>query len=95
MALGRSASSSTRIPRAIAPLVTTTTSSPAAWRAASSAHTAASTSVRGEPSSWATIEEPSLTTVRAMARASNLPFPVELRGLEPLTFALPARRSSS
>ncbi len=67
MALGRVTSPITRAPRAIAPLVTTTTSSPAAWRAATSSQTAPSTSARSSPESSATMLDPSLMTVRAMA----------------------------
>src|SRR4051794_7970138 len=57
----------TCIPRAIAPLVTTTTSSPAAWRRATSSHTRASTLARSIPVSSATMLEPSLMTKRAIA----------------------------
>src|SRR3954470_16579949 len=61
----------TRIPCAIAPLVTTITSSPARWRDATVSQTPARTSRRGSPRSSATIEEPSLTTTRLIA-ATNL-----------------------
>src|SRR5262249_62353908 len=56
------------MPRAIAPLVTTTISSPAAWRAATWAQTRARTSARRSPESSATMLDPSLTTYRAMRR---------------------------
>ncbi len=49
-------------PRAIAPEVTTTTSTPSRCSAAISSHTRATTESRSSPSSSATIEEPSLTT---------------------------------
>src|SRR3954447_7437208 len=52
------------MPRAIAPEVTMTTSSPAAWRAAMSSHSAPSTSARTSPASSATTLVPSLTTTR-------------------------------
>ena len=54
----------TRIPRAIAPLVTTITSAPSRCRAASWSQTPASTSVRGLPSLSATTLDPSLMTTR-------------------------------
>src|ERR1700760_1911995 len=53
----------TLIPRAIAPLVTTITSSPPLWRAASSPARPPSTSMRSSPSLAATTLEPSLTTI--------------------------------
>jgi hypothetical protein len=62
IARGRTGSSITRMPRAIAPLVTTTISSPAACRAATWSHTRARTSARRSPESWATMLDPSLTT---------------------------------
>ena len=52
----------TRMPRAIAPLVTSTTSWPAAWRAAASAQMRSITSARSSPESSATMLEPSLMT---------------------------------
>ena len=55
-----------RIPRAIAPLVTTITSVSSRWISASMSHTPASTSSRGEPSLSATTLEPSFTTIRRM-----------------------------
>src|SRR5437588_90310 len=55
------------MPRAIAPLVTITTSSPAPRRPAAASHTRPSTSARGSPVSSATMLEPSLTTTRRMA----------------------------
>src|SRR3954454_4158792 len=71
MALGRPPSDMMLNPRAMAPLDTSTTSSPAARRAATSAQMPARTSPRTEPSSLATIPEPSLMTWRAM-RARSL-----------------------
>ena len=68
MARGRTGSSITRIPRAIAPLVTITTSSPARCSAAASSQIAARTSARSSPPSSATMLEPSLTTVRPWAQ---------------------------
>src|SRR3954451_19388641 len=56
----------TRIPNAIAPLVTTTNSSPAAGAAASWSAVPASTSMRSSPSLPATTLEPSFTTMRLM-----------------------------
>src|SRR4051794_11663350 len=64
MARGRIGRSSRRIPRAIAPEVTMITSSPAAWRTATSSQRAASTSARTSPASSATTLVPSLTTTR-------------------------------
>src|SRR3954451_12357655 len=58
------------MPRAMAPLVTMTISSPAARRRATSSHTRPTTSTRSAPSSWATIDEPSLTTRRAIQRTT-------------------------
>src|SRR5271167_2436581 len=52
------------MPRAIAPLVTTTTSPPSRCRPARTSQTRASTSRRGSPSLPATTLEPSLTTTR-------------------------------
>src|SRR4051812_33872013 len=52
------------MPTAIAPLVTTTTSTPARRSAATCSQTRSSTSSRGAPESSATIEEPSLMTTR-------------------------------
>src|ERR1700733_5589539 len=52
------------MPRAIAPLVTTITSSPARCRAANWSHRLASTSIRGVPSGSATTLDPSLMTTR-------------------------------
>src|ERR671928_94463 len=57
----------TCIPRAIAPLSTTTPSPPAAWRRATSSQTRASTLARSMPVSSATMLEPSLMTKRAIA----------------------------
>src|SRR3954454_17776890 len=62
MALGRAGSSSSRIPRAMAPEVTTTTSTPARWRLANYSHTRAMTARRSSPLSSVMTEEPSLTT---------------------------------
>jgi hypothetical protein len=64
--VGRIGSSIRRIPRAIAPEVTSTTSSPAAWRFATSWQSASSTSVRSSPASSATMLEPSFTTTVAI-----------------------------
>ena len=57
----------TPIPRAIAPLVTTTGSRPARAAAASSSQIAAEHVRRGSPRSSATMLDPSLTTRRPMA----------------------------
>src|SRR3954464_7963720 len=56
----------TSIPRAIAPLVTTTISLPAAWKSATAPQMRSSTSARSTPPSSATMLDPSLTTARAM-----------------------------
>ena len=71
-AAGRS--SITRIPRAIAPLVTITTSSPC-WCSAGEQRRrcAPSSSVRSAPSPSATTLEPSLTTIRLMRGDFPLP----------------------
>ena len=61
-ARGRTGRSMTRMPRAIAPLVTSTTSWPAAWRAAASAQMRSMTSERSSPESSATMLDPSLMT---------------------------------
>src|SRR3954462_11197948 len=53
----------------MAPDVTITTSTPAACSAATSSQTRAMTDTRSAPSSWATIEDPSLTTATGMATA--------------------------
>lgn len=66
MRLGRAPSSMTCMPRAMAPLVTTTTSLPAARSVATQEQTAVRTSVRSSPSSSATMDEPSLMTTRRM-----------------------------
>src|SRR3954468_21861760 len=50
------------MPRAIAPEVTTTTSTPCACSAATSSQIRATTESRSAPESSATIDEPSLTT---------------------------------
>ena len=50
------------MPRAIAPDVTTTTSTPARCSPATSSHSRATTDRRRSPPSWATTEEPSLRT---------------------------------
>src|SRR5687767_11722071 len=57
------------MPRAIAPEVTTTTSSPARWRSATASHSASSSSVRSSPASSATTLEPSFTTTVATGLA--------------------------
>ena len=57
------------MPRAIAPEVTTTTSTPLACNAATSSQIRATTDRRSAPVSSATIEEPSLTTATGMAGA--------------------------
>src|SRR5690348_5466615 len=62
MARGRTGSSISRIPLAIAPEVTMTTRSPPCSSAATCPQTESRTSVRSSPSSAATIEEPSFTT---------------------------------
>src|SRR5918995_919540 len=56
------------MPRAIAPEVTTTTSTPARCRPATSSHTRATTERRSSPDSWATTDDPSLTTATGMQR---------------------------
>src|SRR5690348_16412006 len=58
------------IPRAIAPEVTTITSTPPACSAATSSHTRATALSRNAPSSSATTEEPSLTTATDMSRGT-------------------------
>src|SRR3954452_11705725 len=68
MAEGRMGSSSIRTPRAIAPEVTTTTSTPERCSAATSSAMRATTESRRSPLSCATIDEPSLTTATGMAR---------------------------
>src|SRR3954451_14763398 len=60
----------TCIPRTIAPLVTTTTASPAARRSATTSQMCSRTSARSAPASSAVMLEPSLMTTRAMCRAS-------------------------
>src|SRR5215218_6575650 len=64
----RTGSSSRCTPRAIAPDVTTTTSTPERCSPATSSHTRATTDRRSSPESRATTEEPSLTTATGMAR---------------------------
>src|SRR5690242_16031225 len=59
---GRPASPSRWMPRAIAPDVTTTTSTPDRCSAATSSQIRATTDRRSAPSSSATIDDPSLTT---------------------------------
>src|SRR5919198_4248434 len=66
-AAGRAPRPSRCIPRAIAPLVTTTTSTPLRCSAATSSTIRATTDNRSSPESSATIEEPSLTTATGMA----------------------------
>src|ERR1044072_2223191 len=58
------------IPRAMAPLVTTTTSTPSRCSAATSSMIRAITDRRSSPDSSATIDEPSLTTATGMARGT-------------------------
>src|SRR5438309_2282479 len=76
-------SSISRMPRAIAPLETMISSSPATWRAAATSQSFASTSVRGSPSPSATTLEPSLITVRLMRGAYSggdfSPHPLQVR----------------
>src|SRR3954451_5576125 len=67
IARGRTGSPSTCIPRAIAPEVTTTTSTPASCSNATSSHTRATTASRSAPESSATTAEPSLTTATGTA----------------------------
>src|SRR3954451_24241837 len=67
IARGRTPSSISLIPRAIAPEVTRTTSRPAARSSAACAPTFASPSSRTSPRSPATMLEPSLITVAATA----------------------------
>src|SRR3954467_8248877 len=61
-----------RIPRAMAPDVTSTTSWPPARRAAACAQTSASTSRRTSPLSSATMLEPSLITIGAAISSQML-----------------------
>src|SRR4029079_11529292 len=56
------------IPRAIAPLVTTTTSTPSRCSAATSSTIRAITDRRSSPGSSATMDEPSCTTATGMAQ---------------------------
>src|ERR1700761_2088408 len=81
MARGRSLRSSRRIPRAIEPEVTIATGSPPRSNALTCAHTESSTSVRSEPSSAATIEDPSFTTsvMAGKSKSERMPFRHELR----------------
>src|ERR671911_1979141 len=58
------------MPRAIAPLVTTTTSTPSRCSAATSSQIRATTDRRSSPESSATTEEPSLTTATGMRSGS-------------------------
>src|SRR3954464_13288334 len=76
IARGRIGSSSSRIPRAIAPEVTITTSTPSPCSAATSSHTRSSTPGRRSPFASATTEDPSLTTRVGIAR-------LRLGGVEP------------
>src|SRR3954451_1822420 len=55
------------MPRAIAPEVTTITSTPAACSAATSSHTRATADNRNAPASSATTDDPSFTTATATA----------------------------
>src|SRR5688500_9983944 len=68
------------MPRAIAPEVTTITSSPASCRAATASQSASSSSVRTSPASSATTLDPSFTTTVATLSAlrprRQLPSPV-------------------
>src|SRR4051812_28784163 len=68
MTAGRPDSPRSRMPRAIAPDVTTTTSIPSRCSAATSSHRRATTDSRSSPESSATTDEPSLTTATATAR---------------------------
>src|SRR4051812_23955794 len=68
MAVGRTGSPSRRMPRAIAPDVTTTTSVPARCRPATSSHTRATPDRRSSPESSAMTDDPSLTTTTGMRR---------------------------
>src|SRR5271166_4029665 len=63
----------TCIPRAIAPLVTITTSAPSWCARASRSHSDASSPVRSEPSPSATTLEPSLTTILLIGTDSASP----------------------
>src|SRR4051794_31412493 len=86
----------TSMPRAIAPLVTTTTSLPASWKSATAPQMRSRTSARSTPPSSATMLEPSFTTARSMRprRLSGVQFEddagdldvvarLEARGLQP------------
>src|SRR5215218_8155593 len=70
ISLRRIGDSSRWIPRAIAPEVTTTTSTPARCSVATSSQTRATTDSRSSPDCWATTEDPSLTTAMGMRRVS-------------------------
>src|SRR3954470_2414107 len=82
-----------RMPRAIAPEVTSTTSSPAACLVATSAQRGSSTSSRTCPTSSATMVEPSFTTTVAMplphAAGGEAPVPALLLQAEHLRPGLP------
>src|SRR3954471_15849184 len=67
MARGRTGSPSRCIPRAIAPDVTTTTSTPERCSAATSSQTRATTASRSAPESSATTDDPSFTTATGTA----------------------------
>src|SRR3981081_4692758 len=69
MALGRWGSPIARIPRAIAPLVTRSASSPRPCSSAAASHTRASASSRSSPSESATTDEPSLITTRFIVQS--------------------------
>src|SRR3954447_17789333 len=60
----------TSIPRAIAPLETTTTASPAAWRSATTPQIRSRASARSAPRSSATMLDPSLMTTRPIGARS-------------------------
>src|SRR5215211_8042054 len=70
ISFGRMRKPSSRTPRAIAPEVTMTTSTPSRCSAPTSSHTRATTDRRSSPESCATTEEPSLTTATGMAGIS-------------------------
>src|SRR3954468_3368754 len=74
----------TSMPRAMAPLVTTTISLPASWKSATAPQIRSRTSSRSTPRSSATMLDPSLTTARAMAgeRLSGVQLEDDARDLD-------------
>src|SRR3954454_24080176 len=74
----------TSMPRALAPLVTTTISLPASWKSATAPQMRSSTSARSTPPSSATMLDPSLTTARAIGarRLSGVQLEDDARDLD-------------